>query len=84
MQTSAVEPLIATVASASRALGMTLNVISSNAAGSSAFVGHTPMLDGMGPPGGNLMTLDEQISLSGLTERACLLALTLLSLGSSN
>lgn len=83
-QASAVEPLIATVASASKALGIALNVISSNAAGSSAFVGHTPMLDGMGPPGGNLMTFDEQISLSGLTERACLLALTLLSLGSSN
>ena len=83
MQTSSVEPLIATVASASRALGINLNIIPSNAAGSSAFVGHTPMLDGMGPPGGNLMTLEEQISLSGLSERACLLALTLLSLGSS-
>jgi len=81
---STVEPLIASVASASRALGITLDVITSNAAGSSAFVGHTPMLDGMGPPGTNLMTLNEQISLTGLAERACLLALTLLSLGGRN
>jgi len=84
VRTSAAEPLIATAVSAGRALGITLNVIASNAAGSSAFVGHTPMLDGMGPPGGKLMTLDEQISLTGLAERACLLALTLLSLGNSN
>lgn len=74
------EPLITTVLTAGRALGCELGVVSSHAAGSSAFAGLLPVVDGMGPPGGSLMTTEEHVSLSGVAERACLLALTLLSL----
>jgi glutamate carboxypeptidase len=75
------EPLIGTVVAAGRALGLDLGIVASNAAGSSAFAGAIPVIDGMGPPGGHLMTADENVSLSGLAERAALLALTLISLG---
>jgi glutamate carboxypeptidase len=75
------EPLIATVLAAGRALGLDLGVVGSNAGGSSAFAGRIPVVDGMGPPGGSLMTKQEYVSLPGLSERACLLALTLISLG---
>lgn len=81
VRTGRSEPLIATVLSAGRALGLDLGVVGSNAGGSSAFAGRIPVVDGMGPPGGNLMTREENVSLSGLSERACLLALTLISLG---
>jgi glutamate carboxypeptidase len=81
LRTDRSEPLIATVVAAGRALGLELGVVASNAAGSSAFAGSTPVIDGMGPPGGGLMTAAEHVSLSGLTERASLLALTLISLG---
>jgi glutamate carboxypeptidase len=84
VRTERSEPLIATVLAAGRALGLDLGVVGSNAAGSSAFAGRIPVVDGMGPPGGNLMTRLENVSLSGLSERACLLALTLISLGGAN
>lgn len=78
------EPLIATVVGAGWAIGLELGVIGSNAAGSSAFAGSLPVVDGMGPPGGNLMTRQEYVSLSALAERACLLALTLIAIGDIN
>jgi glutamate carboxypeptidase len=81
LRTGRSEPLITTVVAAGRALGIDLGIVASNAAGSSAFAASIPVIDGMGPPGGSLMTADENVSLSGLTERACLLALTLISLG---
>jgi glutamate carboxypeptidase len=81
LRTDRSEPLIDTVLAAGRALGLDLGVVASNAAGSSAFAGTIPVIDGMGPPGGKLMTTDEYVSLSGLAERASLLALTLISLG---
>lgn len=81
LRTERSEPLIGTVLAAGRALGLDLGVVASNAAGSSAFAGAIPVVDGMGPPGGKLMTADEYISLPGLAERAGLLALTLISLG---
>ena len=74
------EPLIATVVAAGRVIGLDLRVIGSNAAGSSAFAGSIPVIDGMGPPGGSLMTRDEYVLLSGLSERACVLALTLIAM----
>jgi glutamate carboxypeptidase len=77
-------PLINTVLDAGRALGLDLGIVASNAAGSSAFAGSIPVIDGMGPPGGKLMTADEHVSLSGLTERAALVALTLISLGADS
>lgn len=84
VRTERSEPLIATVLAAGRALGLDLGIVGSNAAGSSAFAGRIPVVDGMGPPGGNLMTRRENVWLSGLPERACLLALTLISLGGAN
>jgi glutamate carboxypeptidase len=78
------EPLIATVLAAGRALGIELGLVESHAAGSSAFAGSIPVVDGMGPPGGNLMTRQENASLSGLLERASLLALTLSLLSGAN
>ena len=79
-RTVASEPLIQTVVSAGRALDLEFGVIGSNAGGSSAFAHTIPVIDGMGPPGGQLMTRQEHISRSGLLERACLLALTVILL----
>jgi glutamate carboxypeptidase len=81
LRTERSEPLITTVLAAGRALGLELGVVASNAAGSSAFAGRLPVVDGMGSPGGNLMTRQEYVSVSGLAERACLLALTLIAIG---
>ncbi len=80
MRTAASEPLIQTVVNAGRALDLEFGVIGSNAGGSSAFAHAIPVIDGMGPPGGQLMTRQENVSRSGLLERTCLLALTLVSL----
>jgi glutamate carboxypeptidase len=74
------EPLIETVMAAGHALDLDFGVIGSNAAGSSAFANSIPVIDGLGPPGSQLMTEGENISRAGLLDRSCLLALTLASL----
>lgn len=58
---------------------MTIDATDSLAAGSSAFANSTriPVLDGMGPSGGSLMTADEYVELSSLDERSRLLAGTI-------
>ncbi len=55
------------------------DVIRSPAAGSSAFAGEAgvPVLDGMGPIGGDLMTDHEYIEIPSLIDRSLLLALVL-------
>lgn len=69
------EPLIQLIQMAADALGLKFGFIGSDAAGSSAFAASLPVVDGMGPPGGSLMTSDEHISIPGLIERSALLAL---------
>lgn len=71
------EPLKALAQYAGRLLGLEFGFRSSWAAGSSAFANTVPVLDGMGPPGGDLMTESEHIELGGLNERAALSALIL-------
>lgn len=70
--------LLGVVRSVGRQLGLQIEAYRSAAAGSSAFAtGHSVVLDGMGPKGGNLMTNDEYIDLTSLVERSALLALTI-------
>lgn len=78
-QTEAAVELLATVERAGDALGIPIVTTGSAAAGSSAFAGFVgvPTIDGMGAPGGSLMTNFEYIELPGLRERAGLLALSL-------
>lgn len=59
--------------------GVHFEVIRSPAAGSSAFAGEAgiPVLDGMGPIGGALMTDHEYVQIPSLIERSLLLALVL-------
>lgn len=70
-------PLKGLASRAGGLLGLQFGFVSSYAAGSSAFATAVPVLDGMGPPGADLMTPDEHIELSGLTQRAALAALVL-------
>jgi glutamate carboxypeptidase len=81
--TSATDRLIGVASQAGEALGVPFGVIRSGAGGSSAFAGPlgVPVLDGMGPSGGGLMTDREHIQVASLAERAALLALTLHLLG---
>jgi glutamate carboxypeptidase len=72
-----VAPLKNIASFAGSLLGLEFGFVSSFAAGSSAFASAVPVLDGMGPPGADLMTTDEHIELSGLTQRAALVALVL-------
>jgi glutamate carboxypeptidase len=64
-------------------LGIHIDATDSLAAGSSSFAdsNRIPVLDGMGPSGGNLMTDDEYIELSSLDERSRVLAATIEALG---
>lgn len=64
-------------------LGVDVQATDSLAAGSSAFVDskRIPVLDGMGPSGGALMTADEYIEVDSLGIRAELLAATIAELG---
>ena len=59
-----------------RSLGIDVpGAVTSDAAGSSAFAAAwSTVVDGMGPPGGSLMTPDEHVSSTGIGERAALLA----------
>lgn len=61
-----------------------VDAIDSLAAGSSAFVDsmRIPVLDGMGPIGGGLMTADEYVEVASLATRGALLAATIERLGS--
>lgn len=65
-------------------IGVDVQATDSLAAGSSAFVDskRIPVLDGMGPSGGALMTADEYIEVDSLAIRAELLAATIAELGS--
>ncbi|MGH2441724.1 MAG: M20/M25/M40 family metallo-hydrolase [Chloroflexota bacterium] len=73
------DALIQTVEGAGRACALNVEVIASNAAGSSSFAGSrgVPTLDGMGPAGGDLMTEREYVEIASLVERAHLLALSM-------
>jgi glutamate carboxypeptidase len=64
-------------------VGVEISAIDSLAAGSSAFVDSTriPVLDGMGPAGGALMTADEFVEVDTLESRAALLAALVSELG---
>jgi glutamate carboxypeptidase len=77
--TAATDRLITMARRAGDELGISFGVIRSGAGGSSAFAGAlgVPVLDGMGPSGGGLMTDREHIGVASLSERASLLALTL-------
>jgi glutamate carboxypeptidase len=65
-------------------LGLEIDAMDSLAAGSSAFVDSTriPVLDGMGPAGGGLMTEGEYVEVESLSSRSTLLAATIQRLGS--
>jgi glutamate carboxypeptidase len=76
-RTAATEELLEVVADVSAVMGIAPpGAVGSNAAGSSAFAAEAgcAVLDGLGPPGGRLMTVDEYVSVSGIAERAALLA----------
>lgn len=77
--TDGTDRLIDVARRAGEAAGIHFDVIRSPAAGSSAFAGEAgvPVLDGMGPLGGDLMTDHEYIEIPSLVERGLLLALTL-------
>jgi glutamate carboxypeptidase len=76
--------LLDVVRSAGRRLGMTIESQASAAAGSSAFAGalDVPTVDGMGPSGGDMMTVDEYVELPSLAPRAALAALVVSTLAS--
>lgn len=76
---SAAQPLLDVVRRAGSLLSLSLGDIGSAAAGSSAFPAGlgVPTLDGLGPPGGDLMTEREHVEVEGIFERAAVLALTL-------
>lgn len=67
-------------------LGVDVQATDSLAAGSSAFVDskRIPVLDGMGPSGGALMTAGEYIEVDSLAIRAELLAATIAELGATS
>lgn len=66
-------------------LGVEIQATDSLAAGSSAFVDshRIPVLDGMGPSGGALMTVEEYIEVDSLGTRAELLSATIAELGAA-
>ena len=74
---------LATVHDVGARLGIEIDAVDSLAAGSSAFVDSTriPVLDGLGPAGGALMTPDEFIEVDTLESRADLLAALVTELG---
>jgi glutamate carboxypeptidase len=78
-QTPASAELLALVERAGSVLDIPVAATGSAAAGSSAFAGFAglPTIDGLGAPGGHLMTDREYIEWPGLRERAGLLALSL-------
>jgi glutamate carboxypeptidase len=77
--TDGTDRLIEVARRAGEAAGIEFDVIRSPAAGSSAFAGEAgvPVLDGMGPLGGDLMTDHEYIEIPSLVERCLRLALTI-------
>lgn len=66
-------------------VGVNVEAVDSMAAGSSSFVDsrRIPVLDGMGPAGGALMTANEYIEVDSLVTRSALLARTISMLGAS-
>jgi glutamate carboxypeptidase len=77
--------ILGLVEEAGRDVGLRIESVDSMAAGSSAFVDSAtvPVLDGMGPAGGALMTPDEYIEVESLPIRAALLARTIQLLGAA-
>jgi glutamate carboxypeptidase len=77
--------ILGLVEEAGRDVGLQIESVDSMAAGSSAFVDSAtvPVLDGMGPAGGALMTPDEYIEVESLPTRAALLARTIQLLGAA-
>jgi glutamate carboxypeptidase len=73
------EPLLEAARRAGAELSLSFGTQHSAGAGSSAFPAGlgVPTLDGLGPPGGDLMTDREYVEVEGIFERAALLALTL-------
>ena len=84
-RTPEVDVLIEIVQRVGRSIADVPGVVTSMAAGSSAFAAEAGcvVLDGMGPPGGSLMTSDEHISIAGMIRRATILACTLMDLPSA-
>lgn len=75
--TSATDMLLARLGDAADRVGVALpGAVPSLAAGSSAFAAEAGLLvlDGLGPPGGDLMTADEHVLVPGIAERAAVLA----------
>ena len=81
-RTPDVDRLIDLVQGVGSAISDVPGAIPSMAAGSSAFAAEAGcvVLDGMGPPGGSLMTQDEYISIGGMVNRAAILSGTILEL----
>lgn len=77
--TAGTDRLIEVARGAGEEAGISFDVIRSPAAGSSAFAGEAgiPVLDGMGPVGGALMTGHEYVEIPSLVDRALLLTLVL-------
>lgn len=80
--TERTEWLLARVREAGAKIGVQVAAIDSMAAGSSAFVDsrRIPVIDGMGPAGGALMTADEYVEVDSIASRAALLAGTIAGL----
>lgn len=74
--TAATDDLLSTVRELGAQIGLDVQATGSIAAGSSAFAAEAgcTVLDGLGPPGAALMTDQEHVSVSGIAERAALLA----------
>jgi glutamate carboxypeptidase len=78
------QQLLDVVRAAGRRLEVDIESAASAAAGSSAFAGALGVatMDGMGPSGGDLMTVDEYVELPSLAPRAALAALVMSRLAS--
>lgn len=85
-RTPEVDVIIEIIQRVGRAISDVPGAVTSMAAGSSAFAAEAGcvVLDGLGPPGGSLMTPDEHISITGMISRATILACTLNDLASAH
>ena len=84
--TSATDMLLERLAASAAQVGVDVpGAVTSLAAGSSAFAAEAglPVLDGLGPPGGDLMTPDEHVLVPGIAERAGVLAALLQDLATT-
>lgn len=83
--TTLTEWLLTLIARAGEEVGVQIEATDSLAAGSSAFVDSSriPVLDGMGPSGGDLMTPGEYVEVESIASRSAVLALAIEYLGTS-